>query len=251
MGGAGHPPAGARIKLNADGSVLLTIGVQDIGTGTRTALAQIAAEELGVSLDKVSVSIGDTRASPRGPASAGSATLASLAPAVIEAAAAAKRAGEASGERGKNPKERSIRTCGAQCAEVEVDTETGEVQVLRVIAAHDCGRIVNPLLMESQVVGGITQALGYALSEERVVDGASGIVLNANLEEYKVPAATDVPEIINASINMPDEEANPSGAKGIGEPPIIPTAAAIANAIFDATGVRLRELPFKRERLIG
>jgi xanthine dehydrogenase YagR molybdenum-binding subunit len=127
---------------------------------------------------------------------------------------------------------------------------TGEVKVLRVIAAHDCGRIVNPLLMESQIVGGITQALGYAVTEERVVDGASGVVLNANLEDYKVPTLGDVPQIVNASISMPDEEANASGAKGIGEPPIIPTAAAIANAIFDATGVRVREMPFKRERLL-
>jgi xanthine dehydrogenase YagR molybdenum-binding subunit len=117
MGGAGHPPAGVRVKLNADGSALLVLGAQDIGTGTRTALAQIAAEELGVPLDKVSVSLGDTRGTPRGPTSAGSATLASLAPAVIQAAAAAKSSGEASGERGKNPKDKSIRTCGAQCAE--------------------------------------------------------------------------------------------------------------------------------------
>jgi len=131
-----------------------------------------------------------------------------------------------------------------------VDRDTGEVTVKRVIAAHDCGRIVNPLLQSSQVIGGITQALGYALSEERIVDARLGEVLNANLEEYKLPTVADIPEIVNASESMPDAEANASGVKGCGEPPIIPTAAAIANAIYSATGVRIRELPITREKLI-
>jgi xanthine dehydrogenase YagR molybdenum-binding subunit len=187
---------------------------------------------------------------PYGPTSAGSATLASLGPAVRAAAAAAKKSGRASGRRGENTKERSIRTCGAQCVEVEVDTETGEVRVLRVAAAHDCGRIINATLVESQVIGGITQGLGYALSEERIVDAALGVVLNPNLEEYKVQSAADLPEILNATQSMPDWEANEIGAKGIGEPPLIPTAAALANAIFDAVGVRVRDLPCKRESFL-
>jgi xanthine dehydrogenase YagR molybdenum-binding subunit len=133
---------------------------------------------------------------------------------------------------------------------VEVDTETGEVRVLRVVAAHDCGRIINPLLVESQVIGGVTQGLGYALTEERIVDAGGGVVLNANLEEYKVQSVADLPEMVNATQTMPDREANETGAKGIGEPPIIPTAAAVANAIFDATGARVRDLPCKRESLL-
>jgi CO/xanthine dehydrogenase Mo-binding subunit len=133
---------------------------------------------------------------------------------------------------------------------VEVDTETGEVRVLRVVAAHDCGRIVDPVRVESQVIGGITQALGYALSEERRVDARLGEVLNANLEEYKVPTLADLPEIINLTASMPDEEANASGVKGVGEPPLIATAPAIANAVFDATGIRVRSLPLKREHFL-
>jgi xanthine dehydrogenase YagR molybdenum-binding subunit len=249
LAGAGEPPADARVEMR-DAGAELTVGAQDIGTGSRTALAQIAAQELGIPVERVSVHIGDTEPGLYGPTSSGSTTLASLAPAVRDAAKKARKSGKGEGKRGPNPEDKSIRTCGAQCAEVEVDTETGEVTVLRVVAAHDCGRVINPLLVDSQVIGGITQALGYALSEERVVDHRLGEVLNANLEEYKVPTVADIPQIANLTQSMPDEEANPSGVKGIGEPPLIPGAAAIANAIFDATGVRVRDLPIKREKLI-
>jgi xanthine dehydrogenase YagR molybdenum-binding subunit len=137
-----------------------------------------------------------------------------------------------------------------QCAEVEVDTETGEITLLRLVASHDCGRIVNPLMVDSQVLGGITQGIGFALTEERIVDSASGIVLNANLEEYKIPTVADIPDIVHARVDLPDPEANSTGVKGIGEPPLIPTAPAIANAIFDAAGIRIRELPLTRRRVL-
>jgi xanthine dehydrogenase YagR molybdenum-binding subunit len=248
--GGGHPPAEARVELREDGTVHVIAGVQDIGTGTRTALCQIAAEALGVALDKVSISLGDTALGAYGPTSAGSASLASLGPAVRAAAASAQQRSGGRGARGANPSDKSVRTCGAQCAQVEVDTDTGEVRVLRVVAAHDCGRIVNPMLVDSQVWGGITQALGYALMEERVVDERLGVVLNADLEMYHVPTAADLVEMVNATQSMPDEEANLIGAKGIGEPPLIPTAAALANAVFDAVGVRIRDLPLTRDKLI-
>jgi xanthine dehydrogenase YagR molybdenum-binding subunit len=154
------------------------------------------------------------------------------------------------GARGPNPKDKTIRTFGAQCAEVEVDVETGEVTVLRIVAAHDCGRIINPTLVESQVLGGVTQGLGFALSEERVVDSKRGIVLNANLEEYKVPTVADIPTIINVPVDLPDLAANSTGAKGIGEPPLVPTAPAIANAVFNAVGVRIRHAPLTRRKMI-
>jgi xanthine dehydrogenase YagR molybdenum-binding subunit len=128
--------------------------------------------------------------------------------------------------------------------------ETGEVTLLRVVAADDCGRIINPTMVDSQVIGGVTQGIGFALTEERLVDARSGVVLNANLEEYKVPTVADVPEIVHARLDLPDVAANPTGAKGIGEPPIIPTAPAIANAIFDAIGVRIRQIPVARQRLL-
>ncbi|MGE5525650.1 MAG: xanthine dehydrogenase family protein molybdopterin-binding subunit [Rhodospirillaceae bacterium] len=249
-GGKGYPPADALVDMHDDGRVVVRTGTQDIGTGTRTALGQIAAEELGILPQQVTVMLGDTASELYSPTSAGSATLATLGPAVRMAAREAKRQGHGKGSRGKNREDKSIRTCGAQCVEVEVDIATGEVRVLRVAAAHDCGRIINPLLVESQVIGGITQGLGFALTEERVLDDASGITLNANLEEYKVQTAADVPDFVNATRSVPDTEANDLGVKGVGEPPIIPTAAALANAIFDASGVRVRELPCTRAKLI-
>jgi xanthine dehydrogenase YagR molybdenum-binding subunit len=142
------------------------------------------------------------------------------------------------------------RTFGAQIVELEVDTETGEVTVLRVVTAHDCGRIVNPTMVDSQVIGGITQGIGFALTEERVVDDRLGLVLNANMEEYKVPTIADVPPIEHAAVDVPDPEANPTGAKGIGEPPLVPTAPAIANAVFDAVGIRVLDAPISRHRLL-
>jgi CO/xanthine dehydrogenase Mo-binding subunit len=155
------------------------------------------------------------------------------------------------GARGPNPEDKSVRTFGVQMVEVEVDIDTGEVSVLRVVAAHDCGRIVNPTMVDSQVIGAVTQGLGYTLTEERIVDCDSGAVLNANLEEYKIPTVADVPAIVHVHVDLPDPEANPTGAKGIGEPPLVPTAPAIANAVFDATGMRIRDLPLSRRRLLS
>jgi CO/xanthine dehydrogenase Mo-binding subunit len=100
------------------------------------------------------------------------------------------------------------------------------------------------------VIGAVTQGLGFALTEERVVDTRNGVVLNANLEEYKVPTVLDVPFIVHAPVDLPDSEANHTGAKGIGEPPLVPTAPAIANALFDAIGVRIRHAPLSRPRLL-
>jgi xanthine dehydrogenase YagR molybdenum-binding subunit len=295
-GGSGYPPGYAWVKLNSDGTVEVVTGTQDIGTGTRTALTQVAAEELGIPMEQIVLHLGDTAGGPYAPVSSGSATQATIGPAVRAAAADAKRqlleaaavmleaepdrlalhdgtisvAGEphrrmavkdvtskiaphmiqGRGARGPNPEGKSVRTFGAQFVEVEVDTETGAVTVVRVVAAHDCGRIVNPTLVESQVVGGVTQGIGFALSEERIVDAATGIVLNANLEEYKVPTVADIPAITFVPVDLADPEANNTGAKGIGEPPLVPTAPAIANAVFDAVGVRIRVAPLSRRRLL-
>jgi CO/xanthine dehydrogenase Mo-binding subunit len=296
-GGGGKPPGYAWVKLNTDGSADVITGTQDIGTGNRTGLTQIAAEELGLPIERIALYLGDTAAGPYSPTSAGSMTLATLGPAVRAAAADAKRQlyqaaapileeepgrlvvrdaqivaiGEPErtisveevcgriaphmiqghGACGPNPEAQAVRTFGAQCAEVEVDIETGAVSILRVVATHDCGRIINPTMVDSQVIGGVTQGIGFAMTEERIVDARSGVVLNANLEEYKVPTVADVPAIIHARLDLPDIAANPTGAKGIGEPPLIPTAPAIANAVFNAIGVRIRQLPFSRQRVLA
>ncbi len=291
-GGGGGPPAYASVHFETDGTAVLRVGVQDIGTGTRTAVAQICADEIGLTIEQVAVRLGDTDA-PYGPGSGGSVTLASIGPAVRLAAnvardkllAAAGGVLEMRGEelrlekgvvvskgartplkeilsklsnstivgnglRHPNPTGISIKTFGAHFAQVEVDMRTGEIFVEKIVAVHDIGRVVNPLTAASQVQGGVMQALGFALTEERIVDRALGRVMNANLEWYEIPTSMDAPEIVVRFIDVPDRKANNLGAKGLGEPPIIPTAAAIANAVANATGARVRHAPMTRARVL-
>ena len=154
------------------------------------------------------------------------------------------------GARGPNPTGMSVLTFGVQVVEVAVDIETGEVRVERVAAAHDVGRIVNPLGARSQVEGGIIQGIGHTLSEERLHDPTTGQILTTSLDAYKLPTIADVPEIISELVDEPDEHLTNLGSKGLGEPPIVPTAAAIANAIRDATGADVRRLPISREEML-
>jgi xanthine dehydrogenase YagR molybdenum-binding subunit len=144
----------------------------------------------------------------------------------------------------------SVLTFGCQVAEVAVDIETGAVDVLRVAAIHDVGRVISPKQAESQVEGGIIQAVGHTLSEERLLDPTTGAVLSQTFESYRPPTMADVPEIVTEFIDQPDAHLTNLGSKGLGEPPIIPTAAAIANAIRDATGADVRSLPISREELL-
>lgn len=292
--GNGGPPAYALVKINPDGTATVLSGTQDIGTGTKTVLAQIAAEELGFSIEKISVEIGDTQLGPYAPISAGSMTLASVGPAVRMAAHDAREhlldiasqvfeipreslsvqeslfmspalkepiAVEAllsklgnfmiigRGSRSPNPEEVNVNTFGAQFAEVEVDIETGEVKVMKIFAIHDSGRVINPLTISSQIEGGVIQGMGFGLVEQRVIDRATGAVVNGDLENYKISTCLDISEIIHEMIDRPDPYANNLGSKGVGEPPIIPTAPAIANAVADAIGVRIKDLPITREKI--
>lgn len=295
-GGGGGPPAYAWVKVNADATADVVLGSQDIGTGTRTAFAQIAAEELGLRLTDVRVVEGDSARGPYAPTSGGSQTISSVGPAVRAAARNARRtllqiagqelreptenleirdgkvyhgaAGEEAvpvvsilehlgpfsivgqGDRAPNPRGVAIRTFGAHFAEVEVDVETGEVYLTRYAAVHDCGRLISPLQARSQVAGGITQGIGYALTETQVVDPRTGIVLNPNLEGYLIPTIADVPAVEAKFLDLVDEVDNSLGVKGLGEPPIIPCAPAIANAIADAIGVRVTELPITRATIL-
>src|SRR5205807_8147395 len=154
------------------------------------------------------------------------------------------------GARGPNPTGMSVLTFGVHVVEVAVDIETGEVVVERVAAIHDVGRIINPLGASSQVEGGIIQGIGHTLSEDRLLDPATGAVLTQTLDAYKLPTIADVPEIVTELLDIPDEHLTNLGSKGLGEPPIVPTAAAIANAIRDATGADVHSLPITREEML-
>jgi CO/xanthine dehydrogenase Mo-binding subunit len=292
--GGGGPPSYAWVVLGADGRANVVTAMQDLGTGTRTAVAQIAAEELGLPLDRVEVQVGDSARGPFASISGGSSTLPSMGPAVRAAAADAARQlleiaaqrwdreqrvlslrggrivsadggawpleeltgllGDGQilgrGARGPNPAGMRVLTFGVQVAEVAVDVGTGEVRVERIAAVHDVGRIVNPLGARSQVEGGIVQALGHTFSEQRLDDPRTGRVLTRTLDAYKVPTIADVPEIVCEFVDEPDAHVTNLGSKGLGEPPIIPTAAAIANAIRDATGAEVTSLPITREEIL-
>jgi xanthine dehydrogenase YagR molybdenum-binding subunit len=275
--GGGGPPSYAWVRLGSDGRATVITAMQDIGTGTRTAMAQIAAEELRLPLDKVEVVLGDSARGPYASISAGSSTTPSMGPAVRAAAADAREQVEdiaeqrglpkdtpveevvglleeaqilGKGARGPNPTGMSVLTFGVHVVEVAVDVETGEVRVERVAAIHDVGRIVNPLGASSQVEGGVIQGIGHTLSEERLLDPETGRVLTTSLDAYRMPTIADVPEIVCEFVDKPDEHLTNLGSKGLGEPPIVPIAAAIANAIRDATGAEVHELPISREEML-
>ena len=154
------------------------------------------------------------------------------------------------GSRGPNQRGVGLMTFGAQFAEVEVDTWTGNVRVVRLTAVHDVGRVLNPLLARSQLEGGIIQGLGLALFEERVIDEQLGRPLNAGLHDYKIPTMADMPVIDATCLDVVDTVANPVGARGLAEPPVIPTAPAIANAVRDALGVAINALPLSPWRIL-
>jgi xanthine dehydrogenase molybdenum-binding subunit len=138
---------------------------------------------------------------------------------------------------------------GAQFAEVEVDMETGEVQLLRFAAVHDMGTAVNPQMVEGQIEGGVTQGLGYALTEDTVVDPQTGAILTTSFLDYKIPSSLDIPPL-HVVLVQPSDPHGPFGAKGIGEPPIVPTAPAVANAVYNAVGVRIKDLPITPEKIL-
>jgi CO/xanthine dehydrogenase Mo-binding subunit len=293
--GGGGPPAHATVRLDSQARALVTTGIQDIGTGTLTSARIVAAEELGLPLDRVIARGGDTAPNLYGPVAGGSMTTPAVMPAVRSAAGSARRTllslaadvleiaaadltisggrirsrdgaldvdvvevtgklGNAtidgSGARGPNPEGFRVNTFGCQIAQVAVDPGTGVVTVERVVAVHDVGRIVNPLAASSQAEGGVIQGIGYVLSEELITDPTTGIPVNGHLDDYKVPTIADVPEIVVDFVDLPDANLPNLGSKGLGEPPIVPTAAAIANAFAHATGRRSAALPLTPARVL-
>ena len=267
--GGPTPSTQGEAQINSDGSIEVRLGVQDIGTGTKTVIAVVAAEMLGLKPEQITVKVGDTNFPP-GPGSGGSTTCASISPTVYDICQRALQqlqtqtgVADARGENwfvackklgvtplmvhGRWIEGLSNRPAyGVQFAEVAVDTETGLVTVKKVVAVHDCGLIIDTLTLESQINGGVIMGMGYALYEERVMDNLSGVVLNPNFETYKLPGIADVPEIEIVLLNMPER-----GVIGIGEPATVPTAAAIGNAVANAIGVRIGSLPITPAKVLA
>ncbi|MGW6547987.1 xanthine dehydrogenase family protein molybdopterin-binding subunit [Streptomyces massasporeus] len=255
-------PSTAALTAEADGTFTVRINAADIGTGARTALTLVAADALEVPTDRVRVRIGD---SDLGPAmfAGGSAGTRSWAWAVTAAAEELRshvapgidvppegitvRSDTTEAVGALAQKERH--SFGAQFAEVAVDPATGEVRVRRMLGIFAAGRIVNPLTARNQFVGGMTWGISMALHEEAVRDRASGGLYDADLAGYHVAAHADVPHIEADWVDDPDPD-DPVGIKGIGEIGIVGAAAAVANAVWHATGVRHRDLPIRPDRVL-
>jgi xanthine dehydrogenase YagR molybdenum-binding subunit len=264
--------AGARARLRRDGTVLVEAGTQDIGTGTYTVMTQVAADALGIPPSQVVFRLGDT-AFPETPVSGGSQTAASVGSAVHAAATAlreklaalaggsreslaalAARHGEveAAGEAkpGDDDTQFGMYAFGAQFAEVRVDADLGQIRVARMVGVFDMGRALNARTARSQLMGGMVWGIGMALTEAGVLDERLGRIVNNNLAEYHVPVNADAPAIDVGWIEAADAHVNPIGVKGIGELGITGATAAIANAVYHATGRRVRDLPITPDRLL-
>jgi xanthine dehydrogenase YagR molybdenum-binding subunit len=286
--GGGNPKTLSACEILPDGSVTMRIGTQDIGTGTRTLVAMITAETMGLPLEAVQAAIGDTNY-PFAPGSGGSITVGSVSPTVRVAAEAARNAlfakvaptlgveptaleakGGRISARGESSKSLSWRdackllgtepinapgtwekglsdvgTSGVQFADVEVDIETGITHVKKIVCVQDAGMIVDRLTAESQCIGGLIMGLGFALYEDRILDRNTAQMVNPNMEFYLLPGMSDIPEIDVTLVDQPDR-----GVVGLGEPPTISTAAAVANAVSNAIGARIRSLPVSPQTVL-
>jgi xanthine dehydrogenase YagR molybdenum-binding subunit len=280
-GGGGRGPSVAHCEIASDGSVVMRVGTQDIGTGERTVVAMVTADALGLPLSRVTAEIGDTQYGVSG-SSGGSTTAASTSPGIRIAALkalellnekvapalgvspvalvasggrihvkdnpskgmswadACKRIGPQpiTTEADWQPGMTSVTTSGVQFAEANVDIKTGIVRVSRVLAIQDCGLVLNQLTAESQCYGGIIGSLNFALFEDRILDRRTGQMVNPNMEWYLLAGMSDIPKIEVRLKNQPER-----GVIGVGEPPTVPTAAAVALAVRNAIGATVRKLP--------
>jgi CO/xanthine dehydrogenase Mo-binding subunit len=283
----------ATIRLNPDGTAHVLVGVTDIGTGAKSTMAIIAAEALGIPLNQIQLTNGDTDVTPYSVGESGSRTTPFTGPAVIAAAEDVRRqvfihaagqlkakpeeldlrdgqvfvtsspaqklplvrvvsrAGEIIGRATTNPsfKDAAGKSFAAHFAEVEVDTWTGHVKIIRYVAAHDSGTIINRLPAESQIKGGVVQGIGMAFTEELITDRVTATPINPNYRDAKVPTHLETPDVEVIFIEHPDPF-GPFGGKVVGEPPITPAVATLANAIFNATGKRIKELPITPDKIL-
>jgi xanthine dehydrogenase YagR molybdenum-binding subunit len=280
-------PSGARVRLDADGVVTVETDMTDIGTGSYTIIAQTAAEMMGVPLDKVAVHLGDSRfpvsAGSGGQFGANSSTSGVYAAcvklrdtvasklgfnsedvvfengqvrsgnrsaALSQAAAEGELVAEDSMEWGDLTKTHQQSTFGAHFVEVGVDAYTGETRVRRMLAVCAAGRILNPTTARSQVIGAMTMGVGAALSEELAVDTRRGFFVNHDLAGYEAPVHADIPHQEVVFMDETDPYSSPMKAKGVGELGLCGVPAAVSNAIYNATGVRVRDYPVTLDKLL-
>jgi xanthine dehydrogenase YagR molybdenum-binding subunit len=269
---AERAPASVQAILYANDTAVIRTASSDMGPGTYTAMTQLAADMLRLPIERVHFELGDTDM-PKAPVHGGSMTLASVGTAVVDACKALlaklpageaaethgarlRRAGSESltatghSEPGDEAKEYSSAGFGAVFAEVRVDPDFGIVRVPRIVGAYDVGRVINPKIARSQCIGGMVGGIGMALMEQAEWDARLGRVMNANLAEYLVPVNADVTDLDVTFVPSSDEIFNPLGAKGLAEIALCGVAPAIANAVYHATGKRVRNLPIMPEKLL-
>ncbi|GAA2543228.1 xanthine dehydrogenase family protein molybdopterin-binding subunit [Winogradskya consettensis] len=258
MAGATYPamvqPSVARVRITPDGSAEVAIGASDIGTGARTILTQIAADELDLPVERVRVRLGDSTL-PKASVAGGSSGSASWGWAVTGACRELRRSGKDeavfdSTDLVKKQETDGKHAYGAHFAEVRVDADTGEVRVTRLFGMYAAGRILNPRTARSQFIGAMTMGMGMALHEEGVLDPATGDWVNHDLAEYHIPVHADIESVEAAWLDERDDDLNPMGSKGIGEIGIVGSPAAIVNAVWHATGIRVRDLPVRLDKLL-
>ncbi|MBA3311116.1 MAG: xanthine dehydrogenase family protein molybdopterin-binding subunit [Nocardioidaceae bacterium] len=256
----GGPGSAARIGYDDRGRYTVRIGAVDLGTGAWTVLTQIAADALDCPVEDVALEIGDTDL-PKATVAGGSSGTTAWGSTIVAAARAFRDqhgdqpapGAEVQAEMPAHPdKEKfAVHSFGAQFAEARVHVDTGEIRVPRMLGVFSVGRVINPRTARSQFIGGMTMGLSMALHERSVLDHQTGHVVNHDFAEYHIAAHADVGDVDAVWLDEEDPHANPMGSKGIGEIGIVGAAAAVANATYNATGVRIRDLPITPDKFLG